>query len=92
MTGGNAMNYLTADENVCDLLRGVLVPVEVRDGNGILLGHYTPHVPPELVEKYEKVKQRLNSEGTARRTGEEQGKGAPLAEVLKRIQAREKPE
>src|ERR1700722_1847959 len=48
------MNYLTADEAMCDHLRGVLEPVEIRDEKGKLLGQYTPFVSAEERALYEK--------------------------------------
>jgi len=84
------MNYLTADEDMCDRLRGILEPVEIRDEAGKLLGLYTPHVPPEVLAAYEEAKKSMEREEVKRRTAADHGKqGSPLSEVLKRIQARE---
>ena len=83
------LSYLTADENVCDFLRGVMEPVEIRDGEGKLLGLFNPHIPPEVQAQYDKAKKLFDATEIKRRKAEEQGKGSSLAEVLQRIQSRE---
>lgn len=83
-------NYLTADEAVCDFFRGVLSPVDVRDEEGRLLGHFTPHVPPELLAKYERIKASIDIEELQRIAREAIGRGSSLEEIWKRIHAAEK--
>ena len=83
-------NYLTATQSVCDFFRAVLEPVEVRDEEGRLLGHFTPHVPAELQAKYDKFLASIDLEEIERIAKEEKGKGIPLADVWERIHAMEK--
>jgi hypothetical protein len=83
------MNHLTADEAMCDHLRGILDPVEIRDVTGKLLGHYTPCVSPEERALYEKVAASLDLAEIKRRSEMEHGKGKPLAEIIRRLEAGE---
>jgi hypothetical protein len=83
------MNYLTADASMCDHLRGIVEPVEVRDRSGRLLGVFTPHVPPDVLAKYEKVKQLFDLDEINRIAATER-EGLPLAEVWKQIRAGER--
>ena len=85
------MNYLTADEAMCDHLRGVLEPVEIRDEKGKLLGQYTPFVSAEERALYEKVRQRIDLTEIDRRVAAGQGQGVPLAEVIRRLESGELP-
>jgi hypothetical protein len=82
------MGHITADAAMADHLGGLLEPVEVRDEQGQLLGVYTPHVAPEVLAKYEKVIQSLDLDKIRRIAEEQKGQGAPLEEVLRRIEAR----
>jgi hypothetical protein len=78
------MNHLTADEAMCDLLRGLLELLEIRDAKGNLLGTYTPYVSEEVRAAYERARNLFDlDEIQARR--ETEGEGRPLAEVWKSI-------
>jgi hypothetical protein len=83
------MNHLTADESMCDHLRGVLEPVEIRDAQGKLLGHYTPFVSPEERALYEKVRNSLNLDELKALRETARGPGKPLAEIIRRLEAGE---
>jgi hypothetical protein len=85
------MSYLTIDDVFCDHLRGILETVELRDTSGKLLGHFTPFVSAEERAMYEKAKTLFDPAEVERRLREEAGKGAPLQEVLRRIQSKEIP-
>lgn len=50
------MSFITADDAMLARLAGLLQPVEIRDGDGNVLGHYAPSVSPELTVRYEQVK------------------------------------
>jgi hypothetical protein len=81
------MNYLTADDSLQDLLRGVVEPVEIRDPSGKVLGHYTPAVSPEEAELYEKAKALFDPAEMERRLANEHGKGATLDAVMQRLRS-----
>ncbi|MGC1649687.1 MAG: hypothetical protein WA741_28010 [Candidatus Sulfotelmatobacter sp.] len=83
------MNYLTADESMCDRLRGILEPVEIRDAEGKLLGHYTPYVSPEVLAAYEKARTLFDPAEMQRRRESAKGQGRPFSEVIRRLQAEE---
>ena len=88
MTEG-VMNYLTADEELLDRLRGIVEPVEIRDPDGKVLGHYTPVVSPEQRERYEKARQLFDPEEIKRRKAAEHGQGKTTAEVLEYLKSLE---
>src|SRR5262245_52867559 len=83
------MNYLTADESMCDHLRGVLEPVEIRDATGKVLGVFTPHVPGEVLARYEKARKLFDPAEAERRLAEQKGQGAPFEQVMRRLEALE---
>jgi hypothetical protein len=76
---------------MCDHLRGLLEPVEIRDSNGKLLGHYTPYVSPEERALYEKVRARLDLDEIKRRNEMASGPAKPFSEVIRRLEAGEYP-
>jgi len=75
---------------MCDRLRGILEPVEIRDDEGKLLGHYTPVVSPEELAAYEKARGLFDRDEMRRRKETEAGKGKTTAEVLATLHALEK--
>jgi hypothetical protein len=83
------MNYLTADEDLLDRLRGIVEPVEIRDPEGKLLGVYTPHVTPEVRALYEKARKLFDPEEIKRRKTAEHGQGKTTAEVLEYLKSLE---
>jgi hypothetical protein len=82
------MNHVTADDSLRDLLRDLQEPVEIRDAQGQLLGHFTPHISPERKALYERARQLFDLD-EARRISAIEREGSSLAEVWKRIHARE---
>ena len=84
------MNYLTADEDLLDRLRGIVEPVEIRDPGGNVLGHYTPVVSPEVRERYEKARKLFDPAEIQRRKAAEHGQGKTTAEVLAYLESLEK--
>lgn len=90
---GDEMSYLTADNPLLDRLRGIVEPVEIRDPNGKVLGHYTPVMTPEVAALYEKAKALFGPEEleeAERAAAAERGQGRPLSEILQDLQAMEK--
>ena len=61
---------------------------QVRDADGTILGYFTPY-EAEQEALYEWAKTQFDPEESRRRLREEKGLGSPLAEVMRRIQARE---
>jgi hypothetical protein len=83
------MNHLTADESMCDHLRGILEPVEIRDANGKLLGTFAPNVTAEERAAYEKVRARIDLTEMRRRMETERGEAKPFADMIRRLEAGE---
>lgn len=82
------MGHIIADKEMELSLRGILEPIEIRDALGQLLGHYVPYVSPERKAFYEKTSQLFDLD-EVRRVAATEREGLPLAEVWKRIHARE---
>lgn len=89
------MSYLTADNLFLDRLRGIVEPVEIRDPDGKLLGHYSPVVAPEVAALYEKAQALFGPEElaeTKRTAATERGQGHTLAEVMEYLRSLERKE
>jgi hypothetical protein len=84
------MNHLTADELMLARLGGIVEPIEIRDPDGKLMGHYTPFVPPELAALYDKARKLFDPVEIERRLAESNGPGRTTAEVLERLRSSEK--
>jgi hypothetical protein len=80
-----AMGHLVADENMLTRLGGIVTPIEIRDPDGKVLGHYTPVVSPELAAMYEKAKAMIDIKEIERRLREDRGQGVSLAEIWKKL-------
>ena len=85
------MTVLTADEVLLSRLRGVFEPVEIRDPEGKLLGHYTPALTPEEAARYAKIKDLFDLEEAERTLATQRDQGRPLADILRDLRARESP-
>ncbi len=83
------MNHVTADESMCDHLRGLLEPVEIRDETGKLLGTYTPYVSAEERAAYEKVRARIDLGEMKRRRETACGVAKPLSDMIRRLESGE---
>ncbi len=83
------MSYLTADDAIQDFFRGVVEPVEVRDSEGKVLGHYTPVVSPEEAARYEKIKGLFDPEELKRRKASKHP-GYTFEQVMEHIHSLEK--
>ena len=64
-----------------DKLRTVVGSTEVKDDNGVLLGHFYSVVTPESIDQYECP---LSEEELLRRSQE--GGGRPLADILRDLE------
>ena len=84
------MSHLTVTEPLLARLRGMLQPVEFRDPEGNVLGHYTPAVAPEVREMYERAKGLFDLEEAERILATEKDKGRPLQEILHELEAMSK--
>jgi hypothetical protein len=84
------MSILTADPTMQAALSGLKEKTAVRDADGNILGYFTPY-ELETEQLYEWAKTQFDPEECRRRLREEKGRGAPLEEVMRRIQAREAP-
>jgi hypothetical protein len=51
---------LTADEHLHEVLEYIVEPAEIRDASGKVLGHYTPLVPPDIQEAYDRLAAQLD--------------------------------
>ena len=83
------MSHLTADGLLLDRLRGIVVPVEIRDPAGKVLGHYTPLLALEVAAMHEKASALFDLEEAKRALADEHGQGRPLTEILQSLRARE---
>jgi hypothetical protein len=83
------MNHVTADQVWLDRLAGIVEPVEIRTPDGKVLGCYTPAVSREEDELYARAAAMVDSEEMERIAAAEHGKGRPLAEFLRRLEAGE---
>jgi hypothetical protein len=86
---GEAMNHLTADQVWLDRLAGIVEPVEIRDPDGKVLGHYTPVLSREQEEFYARAAELFDVEEAERIAATEHGQGRPLREILERLEAGE---
>jgi len=81
------VTYITADQSLLSQLRAVTEPVEVRDENGNVLGHYTPARSAEERALYEKARGLFDLDKAKRVAATERGQGRTTAEVLDRLKA-----
>jgi hypothetical protein len=79
------MSYLTADASLQALLCGVKETVEIRDTSGKILGHYTPAPSPEEAARARAA--NLFDLAEAERVAATERDGAPLEEILRRLQS-----
>ena len=77
------MSILVFDKPTVNQLKSVLVPAEVRDEKGTLLGYFHPAVTPETVDQYECP---MSDEELLRVAQE--GGGRPLADILSDLRSR----
>jgi hypothetical protein len=80
---------LTVMDDVAAVLGGYVDAVEVRDSRGHLLGHFLPYLPPAARDSYARPETYFDLKEAEGVLAEEWDKGSPLAEVWKRIRARE---
>jgi len=86
------MNYVTADDAVLDRLSGLMEPTEIRDTNGNVLGTYVPLISTEERALYERAVQLFDPAETERRLREEENTAKrPFSDVIKRLEALNKP-
>jgi hypothetical protein len=83
------MTHLTADGALLDRLRDIRVPVEFRDPNGKVLGHYTPAVSAEKAALHEKVKGLFDLEAARRTLETQRDQGRSLEEIMRDLRASE---
>jgi hypothetical protein len=81
------MTILTADDALLARLQGIKEPVEIRDGTGRILGHYTP----KDAELYARIESLFDLEAAERTLATQRDQGVPLAEVWRRLESRETP-
>lgn len=84
------MSTIIADPTVQQWLAQLADVTEIHDAQGNLLGLFTPKPLVEEQMIFQKAMQLLDPVEIERRLREEHGKGAPLAEVWKRLAALEK--
>jgi len=82
------MGHIIVDDTMQVHLRGILEPIEIRDRQGRVIGHYTPVVSPEERAMYEKAREMMDPAELNRRLTEEKGTGRPLVEILAASEAR----
>jgi len=85
------MSHLTADGTMLAALTRLMEPVEVRDPQGHIIGHYTPVVPPDKARMYEKVKGLFDLE-EAERSAADPHPGYTTAQVLEHLRTLERQE
>ena len=79
------MGHIVVDDSMRVHLRGILEPVELRDGKGRVVGHYTPVVSPEERAMYAKAREMMDPAELKRRLVEEKGTGCSLSEILSKL-------
>lgn len=83
------MNYVTADAAFLERLEGILEPVEVRDTNGKVLGHFTPSASTVEHTRYEDAKKLFDPAEVQRRKEAEHGRGYTIEQVFDRLKSLE---
>ena len=83
------MSTIIADPTLEKWLATIKDVTEIHDAQGNLLGTFTPRLTAEEYAIYEKVKQLFDPAETDRIAKEYHGKGRPLAEFWKELEARE---
>jgi hypothetical protein len=78
------MKYLTIDPEFCDHLHGILETVELLNGSGKVLGHFTPLISAEERALYEKAKALFDPAEIQRRLAEAD-KRVPHEEVMRHL-------
>jgi hypothetical protein len=82
------MSSITANAAVQQLLSQITEVTEIRDGSGKVLGVFTPLTANES-EMYDRARTLFDPARTERIFAEEHGKGRPLAEIWKDLEAQE---
>jgi len=77
-----AMNHLTVDEQVLQVLQQAKGPTEIRDLKGNLFGIFTPTRMTE-----EEIRKHFDLEKAKRVAREERGQGKTTAEVLAHLRS-----
>ena len=83
---------LTVNDDVAAVLGGYIDAIEVRDGQGHLLGHFLPYLTPQARDVYTRPEAHFDVEEIRRRKETEHGEGRPLSEVLRRLESTESRE
>ena len=81
---------ITVNHDVAALLGGYVDAVEVRDGQGRVLGHFLPYLTPEAREFYAHPEAFFDLEECKRRAAAEHGQVYTTAEVLQHLQSLDK--
>jgi len=84
------MRHIVVDDSMQVRLRGILEPVELRDREGRVVGHYTPVVTPEVRATYDKAKEMMDPAEFDRLLAEQGDKATPIGPLLERLRAAEK--
>lgn len=84
------MGHLTANDAVLDFFCGVVEPVEIRDSEGHVLGHYTPVASSKEAALYAKARALFDPEEIKRRKDRSRGeKGHSFDEVMRHLRTLE---
>ena len=84
------MNYLTADDTMLDWLRGIVEPVEIRDPDGKVLGHYAPILSRKQEALYARAAELFDLEEMERIAATEHS-GCTFAEEMEHLRSLEQP-
>jgi hypothetical protein len=83
---------LTVTDDVAAVLGGYVDAVEVRDGQGRVLGHFLPYLTPQARDVYARPEAYFDLEEIRRRGDTQLGQGRSLAEILRRLESTEPQE
>ncbi len=83
------MSSVIANADFENWLGQLKATTEIRDATGKVLGIYTPSSLTEEEQAYEKARQLFDRVDMERIFAEQHGKGRPLAEIWKDLEARE---
>lgn len=78
------MGHIVADSVLLERLTGLVEPVEIRDAEGKVVGHFSPTLSPEMAEHYAGAAKLFDVKEADHRLRTEKGRRT-TAEVVARL-------
>jgi hypothetical protein len=82
------MGHIVVESSLLERLTGLVEPVEFRDAEGKVIGHYAPTLPAEVAERYAAAAKLFDLKEAEHRLRTEKGRRT-TAEVLARLKEQE---